>query len=193
MDIDLSPSQLVTHPAQARPSDFHGISTAHNQNNTGSLQASPLQQKLLIRTLAPLDLGNSAFSMQGALQPVPHLGNVSTVPGLPLDSTVSPHNAHFLPSTNVGMNATVNTEGNTSSPRSSSSASFEHQTQMTSFSRRNDSGGSRKGSPKSAPADITSFGRLNQAARQRTAQACEKCRDRKTKVRLLNWHRLFVY
>ncbi|KAL5532830.1 hypothetical protein ACEPAF_4604 [Sanghuangporus sanghuang] len=178
MGMDLSPSQLVTHPAQSHRFDVQSVINAQSQSDNGSLQASPLQQRAFLQSLTPLDL---SFLMQGAPQPLQQTGDLSSLPGPSSDHGTNLHNVQVPLSMGDGMNTSLNSASNLPESRSPSSASSEHRPQSTSFSRRTDGGGSGKGSPKSAPAEITSFGRLNHGARQRTAQACEKCRDRKTK------------
>ncbi|KAL5529536.1 hypothetical protein ACEPAG_5521 [Sanghuangporus baumii] len=174
MGMDLSPSQLVTHPAQSHRFNIQSVIDAQSQSDNGSLQASPLQQRAFLQSLTPLDL---SFLMQGDSQSLQQTGDLSSLPG-----SSSDHGIVQVPlPTGDDMNTSLNSASDLQDSRSPSSASSEPRSQTASFSRRTDGGGSRKGSPKSAPAEITSFGRLNHGARQRTAQACEKCRDRKTK------------
>ncbi|KAL5489990.1 hypothetical protein ACEPAI_4823 [Sanghuangporus weigelae] len=178
MGMDFSPSQLATHPAQSHRFDLQSVVDAQGQSDNGSLQVSPLQQRALLQSLTPLDL---SFLMQGASQPFQQTGDLSFLPGSSSDHGTNLRDVQVPLPMGDGTNTSLNSASNLPESRPSSSASSEHRPQTASFSRRTDGGGSGKGSPKSAPAEITSFGRLNHGARQRTPQACEKCRDRKTK------------
>lgn len=195
MDIDLSPSVLVGRQDQPRDRSFDfqqmDISSYDIQRRHEFMHSSLSDPSYYGHASIPVSMpmsmpqqqmmfGENSFEFNNArANGIPymnqgHFPEVHSSMHLPQKLALDPRATLAPISTEVSFSSMHDiSPAEITSPASHPSSSL--------FPSSNSS--SAKPSPKSAPADTLTFGRTQPASgRQRTAQACEKCRDRKTKV-----------
>ncbi|EJD02220.1 uncharacterized protein FOMMEDRAFT_157433 [Fomitiporia mediterranea MF3/22] len=179
LGMDMSPSKFVTHAARPLLNDFQSLDT---QNFRGQVQQSGSMLPTSYSDPRLLLQPSALFGFSGTSMGVQNLFPSASTPSIPSLVSTSAISSHTLPhplSVDTGLSdITITTKDTLSSGYSSPASGSRPQT--ASDSRRTN--GIIGGSPRSTPVDTSVFCRTSdQVARQRTAQACEKCRDRKTK------------
>lgn len=159
----------------------------HGQNTAGFMHAMPLDHQPAIQSSASMSFGGSDSGAQcymSSTASMPQLSHPNRLTSSPSTSSrFAPHSRPLLAPLSIGdslVNTGLLATGGHSQSGSSTPSSTGHQ-QATYFSRRSE--GTNESSPSTSPTDLKQFGRITSTGgRQRSAQACQKCRDRKTKV-----------
>ena len=192
LNMDLSPSQLVTHPTKQPPLGLEHMTPLNNEARSyGLLQDTPLDLQLLLQSTAQSNFGTLGLGAQNSTIPITSLTasvlpQISQASGLTGPFTTQAINSSLFSSHPINEDSAASNQSsleNSANPSSESLSSLDQiSTEPLLFSRRD--GGNTGNSPQGPPVDSSVlFRTTNTAVRQRTSQACEKCRERKTKVR----------
>lgn len=174
--MDVSSSQLAMH--------------LHGQHTAGFMHPMSFDHQPVMQSSASMNFGGSDSGVQSYMSSTASMPQLSHPSRLASSSSTSSrfalHSRPSLPPLAIG-NGLANTgllaTGSYSQSGSSTPSSTGCQ-QAIGFSRRSE--GTDESSPKTSPTDLKQFGRITPTGgRQRSAQACQKCRDRKTKVSAL--------